>query len=110
MNLETSYDQLKQGMELYTRYIQSGFDYVDEYLPVIANDAKMWTSLIWATIEVLEKDMLTTDPSRQNEKYVPAQYFTEDTKKTCKETFRYAPATMANLLSLYSRHRNTHQK
>ena len=102
MNLETSYEQLKQGMELYTRNIQSGFNYVDEYLPVIANDAKMWTSLIWATIEVLEKDMLTTDPSRQNEKYVPAQYFTEDTKKSCKETFRYAPSTMANLLSVYS--------
>ena len=102
MNLETTYEQLKQGMELYTRNIQSGFSYVDEYLPVIANDAKMWTSLIRATIEVLEKDMLTTDPSHQDEEYVPAQYFTEDTKKACKETFRYAPSTMANLLSLYS--------
>ena len=101
-NLETTYEQLKQGMELYTRNIQSGFNYVDEYLPVISNEAKMWTSLIWATIEVLEKDMLTTDPSQQDEKYVPAQYFTEDTKKACKETFRYAPSTMANLLSLYS--------
>ena len=101
-NLRDSYQQLRQGMELYTRKILSGYEEVDEYLPAIANNSKMWASLTWATIDVLYNDMLAADPNRQNEKYVPVQYFTGDTREACVSTFKAAQVDLASLSNLFS--------
>lgn len=98
-NLDISYREVKQILELSSR--QSGV-LISDYLEEMATDARMWTALTRATIDVLDNDMVKADLNTQNGQTLPAQYFTDHTKDQCVEAFAQVKSSLDTLMNVYA--------